>query len=37
MIKICNELRDERQSIINFLKVMKVIELDKNDGFQKEL
>jgi hypothetical protein len=33
MIQISDELRNERQTIVNFLIVMEVIELDKNGGF----
>jgi hypothetical protein len=33
MMQIGDELRDERKVIVNFLKVMEIIELDKNGGF----
>jgi len=33
MMQIGDELRDERKIIVNFLKVMEIIELDKNGGF----
>ncbi len=33
MMQIGDELRDERQIIVNFLKIMEVISLDENGGF----
>jgi hypothetical protein len=33
MMKIGDDLRNERKIIVNFLKVMEVIELDENGGF----
>jgi hypothetical protein len=33
MMQIGDELREERQTIVNFLKVTEVIELDPNGGF----
>lgn len=33
MIKIGDELRNERKIIVNFLKVMQIIELNENGGF----
>jgi len=33
MMKIGDELRNERKIIVNFLKIMEVIELDENGGF----
>lgn len=32
-IRLDKDLRDERSSIVNFLKIMEIIELDKNGGF----
>ena len=34
LIEICKELREERQKIVNFLKVMNIIELSRNGGFK---
>jgi hypothetical protein len=33
MMQIGDDLRNERKIIVNFLKVMEVIELDENGGF----
>ena len=33
IVEISDELRDERKIIVNFLKVIEVIELNKNGGF----
>lgn len=33
MMDIGTDLRDERQTIVNYLKIMEKIELDPNGGF----